>query len=106
MTEYTVRGACPLDCPDTCAWRVTVKDGRAVRLQGDPAHPYTRGVLCNKLLNYVEYTRSPERLLHPMRRIGPKGAGRFVSVSWEEALDTIAGRLRAVIDEHGGEAIW
>ena len=70
-----------MDCPDTCSWVVTVKDGRAVKLQGDPTHPFTRGVLCNKLDDYVAYTQSPERLLYPMRRVWPKGAGDFERIS-------------------------
>jgi anaerobic selenocysteine-containing dehydrogenase len=95
-----------MDCPDTCSWIVTVEDGRAVSLRGDPDHPFTRGVLCNKLDGYVAYSRSPERLLHPMRRVGPKGAGRFERISWDDALDEIAGRLTGIVREHGAEAIW
>ena len=101
-----VLGACPLDCPDTCSWVVTVEDGRAVRLQGDPAHPFTRGVLCNKVNGYVAYSQSPDRLLHPMRRRGPKGRGDFERISWDEALDEIAERLAGTIREFGPEAIW
>ena len=101
-----VLGACPLDCPDTCSWVVTVKDGRAVRLQGDAAHPFTRGVLCNKVNGYVAYSQSPDRLLHPMRRRGPKGRGDFERISWDEALDEIAERLAGTIREFGPEAIW
>ena len=104
--DRQVRGACPLDCPDTCSWIVTVKDGEPIALHGDPAHPYTRGSLCNKVADYLNYTRSVERLLYPMRRIGQKGGGEFVRISWEEALATIAGRLRDVIATHGAEAIW
>jgi len=100
------RGACPLDCPDTCSWIVTVSDGEAVALRGDPAHPYTRGSLCNKVAGYLAYARSPDRILYPMRRVGPKGTGEFVRVSWDEALDAIAARLRDVIETHGAEAIW
>jgi anaerobic selenocysteine-containing dehydrogenase len=101
-----VLGACPLDCPDTCSWVVTVKDGRAVRLQGDAAHPFTRGALCNKVNGYVAYTRSPDRLRHPMRRVGPKGRGEFARISWDEALDEIAERFAGIIREFGPEAIW
>ena len=104
--ESRILGACPMDCPDTCSWVVTVKDGRAVKLQGDPTHPFTRGVLCNKLDDYVAYTQSPERLLYPMRRVGPKGAGDFERISWDGALDEIAERLGRVIREFGAEAIW
>jgi anaerobic selenocysteine-containing dehydrogenase len=97
-----------MDCPDTCSWVVTVDDGRAVRLAGDPAHPFTRGVLCNKLNGYLAYAGSPERLLHPMRRVGPKGpgGGRLERISWDAALDEIAERLTKIRQEFGGEAIW
>jgi anaerobic selenocysteine-containing dehydrogenase len=101
-----IRGACPLDCPDTCSWIVTVKEGEPVALRGDPCHPYTRGALCNKVAGYLAYARSPDRLLHPMRRIGPKGGGEFVRISWGEALETIATRLHDVIARYGGQAIW
>jgi anaerobic selenocysteine-containing dehydrogenase len=101
-----IRGACPLDCPDTCAWIVTVKDGQALTLRGDPNHPYTHGSLCNKVEGYLDYSRSSDRLLYPMRRVGPKGSGEFVRISWDEALDTIATRFRDVIATDGAEAIW
>jgi anaerobic selenocysteine-containing dehydrogenase len=96
METITVRAACPHDCPDTCAIRVTVQDGRAVKVQGDPDHPPTHGALCTKVSRYPERTYHPERVLHPMRRVGPKGAGRFEKVSWDEALADIASRLRAI----------
>ncbi len=105
-TERQIRGACALDCPDTCSWIVTVKDGEPVELRGDPSHPYTRGSLCNKVADYLTYTRSPDRILYPMRRVGPKGSGAFERISWDEATSTIAARLRDVIAEHGAEAIW
>ena len=101
-----VRGACPLDCPDTCSWIVTVEAGRAVKLQGDRAHPFTRGALCNKLNDYIAYTQSPDRLLYPMRRVGPKGGGSFKRISWNEALAEISARLLRVSEEFGAEAIW
>jgi anaerobic selenocysteine-containing dehydrogenase len=106
MAEVRVRGACALDCPDTCSWIVTVKDGAAVTLGGDPRHPYTRGSLCNKVDGYLDYARSPDRLLYPLRRAGAKGSGAFVRIGWDEAVATIASRLRAAIDAHGGDAIW
>ena len=101
-----IHGACGLDCPDTCSWIVTEKDGEAIELRGDPDHPFTRGSLCNKVVDYLSYTRSPDRLLYPMRRVGDKGSGEFVRISWDEALAHIASRLRDVIDECGAEAIW
>jgi len=91
-----VRGACPHDCPDTCAWLATVEDGRVTRMQGDPEHPTTHGALCTKVSRYAERTHHPDRLLHPMRRVGPKGSGRFERVSWDDALEDIAARLRAI----------
>ncbi|MFD0890250.1 molybdopterin-dependent oxidoreductase, partial [Streptosporangium algeriense] len=104
--ELRVLGACPLDCPDTCSWVVTVRDGRAVGMRGNPEQPYTRGALCVKVNRYLEHAGAPDRVLYPMRRVGPKGAGRFERISWDEALDEISVRLRAIVDEHGGEAIW
>jgi anaerobic selenocysteine-containing dehydrogenase len=91
-----VRGACPHDCPDTCAMLVTVEQGRAVRVAGDPDHPFTRGFLCAKVNRYVERTYHPDRLVYPQRRVGPKGAGRFARISWDEAVDEIADRLGAI----------
>ena len=99
MTEsaaLVVRGACPHDCPDTCALLTTVENGRAVRVQGNPAHPMTDGVLCTKVSRYTERTYHAERLLTPLRRVGPKGSGQFAPVSWDEALDEIATRLQAI----------
>ena len=84
---------------------VTVDDGRATEVRGDPDHPFTRGGLCVKVNNYVDKVYSPDRLLHPMRRNGPKGSGRFERISWEQALDEVTGRFRAAIAAHGSEAI-
>jgi anaerobic selenocysteine-containing dehydrogenase len=91
-----VRGACPHDCPDTCATLVTVEDGRAVHMAGDPDHPFTSGFLCAKVNRYVERTYHPDRLTRPLRRIGAKGQGTFVPISWDDALDEIATRLDAI----------
>ena len=91
-----VRGACPHDCPDTCALVVTVEDGRAVRVAGNPDHPPTHGALCTKVSRYPERTYHPERVLTPLKRVGPKGAGQFQPIGWDEALATIAGRLQAI----------
>jgi anaerobic selenocysteine-containing dehydrogenase len=91
-----VRGACPHDCPDTCALRVTVDNGRVIRVQGDPDHPPTHGALCNKVSRYAERTHSPERVLHPLKRVGPKGSGEFARIGWDEALETVASRLLAI----------
>jgi anaerobic selenocysteine-containing dehydrogenase len=91
-----VRGACPHDCPDTCSLITTVENGVAVKVQGNPDHRHTNGVLCTKVSRYTERTYHPERLLHPLRRSGPKGSGRFERVSWDEALQGIAQRLQAI----------
>ena len=104
MTLRTVHAACPHDCPDTCAIRVTVDNGIAVRVQGDPDHPPTNGALCTKVARYTERVYHPDRLLHPLRRSGPKGSGQFERISWDEALDAIAARLRAIA-ERDPEAI-
>jgi anaerobic selenocysteine-containing dehydrogenase len=91
-----VRGACPHDCPDTCATLVTVENGRATRIQGDPGHPFTQGFLCAKVNRYLERTYHRDRLTTPLRRVGPKGSGRFERASWDDALDAIATRLNAI----------
>ena len=96
MTTTQVRAACPHDCPDTCALLITVTDGVATEVKGDPAHPTTAGVLCTKVARYAERTYHAERLLHPMRRVGAKGEGKFERISWEEAIDTIAVKLGAI----------
>lgn len=96
MTTRIVRAACPHDCPDTCALLVTVEDGRAIKVAGDPDHPATQGVLCTKVSRYTDRTYHPDRLLTPMKRVGRKGEGRFEAISWDEALDTVASRLGAI----------
>jgi anaerobic selenocysteine-containing dehydrogenase len=92
----TVAGACPHDCPDTCALLTTVENGRAVQVQGNPEHLHTAGVLCTKVSRYNERTYHPERVLQPLKRSGPKGSGQFTPVSWDQALDDIAARLAAI----------
>ncbi|MGA8639697.1 MAG: molybdopterin-dependent oxidoreductase [Candidatus Sulfotelmatobacter sp.] len=121
-----VHAACPHDCPDACGVLITVEDGRATKIQGDPEHPVTRGFLCAKVAKYLDRVYSPDRVLYPMRRIAPKGfvaaqrsfgpgqPGAAVPtqaeniwqrISWAEALDEIASRFRAIISEFGSEAI-
>ena len=92
----TVRSVCPLDCPDTCQMVVTVKDGRALDVRGAKDHPFTRGFLCQKMARFVDRVYSDERLMHPMRRVGAKGEGRFECITWVEAIETIAARFRAI----------
>jgi anaerobic selenocysteine-containing dehydrogenase len=106
VRDGVVRGACPHDCPDTCATLVTVEDGRATQIAGDPDHPVTRGFLCAKVNRYIERTYHPERLRAPLRRTGPKGTGQFAEISWNEALDEIASRLGEVVrSAEGPQAI-
>jgi anaerobic selenocysteine-containing dehydrogenase len=100
-----IRGACGHDCPDTCAWVVGVRDGRADTLIGDPAHPFTRGTLCAKVNHYLERVYHPDRVQHPMKRVGAKGEAAFARVSWDEALADIASRWTAMAAESGPEAI-
>ncbi|WP_287915504.1 molybdopterin-dependent oxidoreductase [Comamonas sp.] len=95
----TVLGACPHDCPDTCSLVTTVVDGIATRVQGNPDHPMTGGVLCTKVSKYAERTYHPERVLTPLRRSGPKGSGQFTPVSWDEALRDIAQRLHSIAQQ-------
>jgi anaerobic selenocysteine-containing dehydrogenase len=92
----TVRIVCPHDCPDTCSMVVTVEDGKATRLRGDREHPFTRGFLCQKVARYLERVYHPGRLMYPMVRTGPKGKGEFRRVTWDEAIDLIVTRLRAI----------
>jgi anaerobic selenocysteine-containing dehydrogenase len=101
-TATVIRGACPHDCPDTCATLTTVEDGRATRIQGDPEHPFTQGFLCAKVNRYLERTYHPERVLKPLKRVGKKGEGKFVEASWDEALGDIAARLNAIAASSDG----
>lgn len=112
MGLQTTNGICHHDCPDSCGWTATVDDDQsrgpspvAVKLRGNPDHPYSLGELCPKVNRFLDFVYSPDRVLHPLRRVGPKGSGQFEQISWEEALTTIAGRLHDVIDSHGAEAV-
>ena len=98
-------GACPHDCPDTCAMIYTVEDGVLTDVRGNPDHPMTRGALCAKVRDFDRHHYNPDRILYPMKRTGPKGAGKFERISWDEALDTIHARWSAIIAEKGPEAI-
>jgi anaerobic selenocysteine-containing dehydrogenase len=100
-----IRAVCPHDCPDTCSMLVTVENGRAIRMAGDPAHPFTQGFLCTKVSKYLERTYHDGRLLHPQIRVGAKGEGKFRRGTWDEALELIASRLQSVIEQDGPQAI-
>ena len=102
------RVACPHDCPDACLMRVTVDtvSGRAIKVEGDPTHPVTRGYLCNKVNHYLDLVYNESRVLFPHRRTGPKGPGaKFQRITWDEALTEVAAKLKAIITEHGAEAV-
>src|SRR4051812_42985225 len=99
------RSVCALDCPDACSMLVTVDDGHATQLRGDPDHPITRGFLCAKVSRYLERQSSPDRLLYPQRGVGARGQGRFTRITWDEAVDEIASRLQSISREFGTEAI-
>lgn len=108
LETKVVKATCPHDCPDACGMRVTVdvKSGRAVKVEGDPTHPVTRGFLCNKVNNYLDLVYNANRVLYPHRRVGPKGpGGKLVRITWDEALTEIAGRLKGVLAEYGPEAV-
>lgn len=99
---------CPHDCPDTCSMLVTRDDstGRAVRVQGDPTHPVTRGYLCNKVNHYLDLVYNDNRVLYPHKRVGPRGPGaKFERISWDEALDMVTDNFKEVIAEYGPEAV-
>ena len=104
LPNVSIRGACPHDCPDTCSWIVSVDPatGRAVRLQGDTANPFTDGFLCQKVANYLDRVYHPERLTTPLKRVGPKGSGQFEPMSWPDALAAIAAQFRAIADSADG----
>jgi anaerobic selenocysteine-containing dehydrogenase len=111
--KRVVHAACPHDCPDACGVLITVDQGRAIKIQGDPAHPVTRGFLCAKVAKYLDRVYSPDRVLYPMRRVAAKGvAGEdaratkpFERITWDEALDEIGSRLKNTANEFGSESI-
>ncbi|KQB93360.1 putative oxidoreductase YoaE [Geobacillus sp. PA-3] len=96
---------CSLDCPDQCGLLVHKKDGKIVKIQGDPSHPVTKGHICNKVRNMMERIYDPKRLKYPLKRIGAKGEGKFARISWDEALETIAAKWKELIETYGPESI-
>ena len=101
----TYHGGCPHDCPDTCSMVYEVQDGKLIGVRGNPDHPMTRGGLCVKLRDYEKRHYHPDRLLYPMKRVGPKGSKQFERISWDEALDEIVNRWQSLIAEYGPRAI-
>src|SRR5271154_5727850 len=103
-----VRGSvCPHDCPSTCALDVEVVDGERIgAVRGAEANSYTAGVICAKVARYAERIHHPDRLTVPLLRTGPKGAGQFREIGWDDALDRVAGAFRAAAAKHGPETVW
>jgi len=102
---HIVLGTCHHDCPDSCGWEVSVENGVAVKLRGNSEHPFSQGELCPKVNRFLERVYSPERILYPLARNGPKGSGVFRQITWDEALGLVAERVHSVIDDFGGEAV-
>jgi len=105
LTRKIKRSVCPYDCPDACGLLIEVVDGKAIKVTGDPDHPFTRGTLCLKMNRYQDTVHSPLRLTRPLLRTGEKGAGRFHPISWEEAIDRTIEGWQKIIDQYGSEAI-
>lgn len=104
-SPLVVKGTCHHDCPDSCGWEVDVVEGVAVRMRGNADHPYSRGELCPKVNRFVDRTYSPDRILHPLIRVGPKGSAEFRTATWDEALALVADRVGAAVDRFGGETV-
>ena len=96
---------CPLDCPDQCGLLVHKKEGKIVKIEGDPNHPVTRGMICNKVRHMTERIYDPKRLIQPLKRAGAKGEGKFTPITWEEAIETITSRWKELISAYGPECI-
>ncbi|MBB6669756.1 molybdopterin-containing oxidoreductase family protein [Cohnella nanjingensis] len=96
---------CSLDCPDQCGLLVHKEEGRIVKIEGDPDHPVTQGAICNKVRHMAERIYDPKRLTTPLKRVGPKGEGRFEPIAWAEAIEAITGRWKALIASEGPESI-
>jgi len=105
VMKTTHHGGCPHDCPDTCSMVFEVEDGKLTGVRGNPDHPMTRGSLCVKLKDYEKRHYHPDRLLYPMRRTGPKGSKQFERITWDEALDEITDKWKAIIEEYGPQSI-
>jgi anaerobic selenocysteine-containing dehydrogenase len=106
--KNTVHAACPHDCPDACSVLITIEDGRATKIQGDPEHPITRGFLCAKVAKYLDRVYSPDRVLYPMRRVAAKGThgdAVFRRITWDEAFHEIVTKFRHLSAEYGPECI-
>ncbi len=102
---HIIKTVCPHDCPDTCSMVVTVEGDRAIKIAGDPDHRFTDGFLCSKVSKYLDRVYHQGRLLYPQRRVGQKGSGKFVRITWDEALDEITSRFKQIATEFGSQSI-
>jgi anaerobic selenocysteine-containing dehydrogenase len=105
IMPQVMHSVCPLDCPDTCSLAVTVENQKIVKVRGSYVNPLTHGTICGKVSHYPEFVHGPDRLLTPLKRVGPKGDGKFTRISWDEALDLIYTRFTAICQEYGAEAV-
>ncbi len=105
IATTVVHGTCHHDCPDSCGWHVTVRQGVAVQLRGNPDHPFSAGELCPKVNRFIDRVYDPTRITRPLRRVGAKGDGEFEPISWQQALDQIGAQFHDIIRTHGAEAI-
>ncbi|MCP3930952.1 MAG: molybdopterin-dependent oxidoreductase, partial [Bacteroidetes bacterium] len=96
---------CTKDCPDTCGLLVKVEGGKITNVKGDPDHPFTRGFICKKATFFPQHVHNKERILTPLRRSGPKGSGRFEPITWNQALDQVAAKIKRVCTEYSPEAV-
>ena len=103
--KKTFFGACPHDCPDTCAMIYEVENNKLLSVKGNKDHPMTRGTLCVKLKDYEKRHYHPDRLKYPLKRVGKKGEGKFTRISWNEAIETITSKWKKIIREYGSQAI-
>ena len=103
MATFTT--ACPLDCPDTCSLAVTVEDGRLTAVDAAPGNPLTAGYICHKVKHHARRVYSPERIMTPLLRAGPKGEARFRQASWDEAIELVAARFGAAVHDHGPASV-
>lgn len=105
MEKYWRKSACPYDCPDACGLLVETDDKHIYRVKGDPDHPVTKGFICRKMHDYAKTVHNSRRILQPMKRVGPKGEGRFEPITWDAAADIITTRWKALIQSHGAQCI-
>lgn len=105
IADRVVKTACPHNCYDTCGLLVYVKDEKVIKIEGDPNHPITKGTLCLKAMANVQKINSPDRVKYPLLRVGKRGEGKFKRITWDEAMDYMADKIRTICDTYGSEAM-